>query len=270
MLFFAGNTRTQALRVGHQYLLKNKYPIINYAIEDIYQSDRVTQEYLQLIKEIPNNKFSLALKLSSFDFDIQKVSQVVSSAQQKDVKVYIDAEQDNYHKKYQLLSSLLMYNYNHERPTIFKTYQLYRRDSRKYLAKDLEICSRNKYFFGAKLVRGAYWNTEKETGNLFSEKKDTDNNYNQTILDIFTHPYSHQKILLATHNKFSSEIGQTLSKKRNIFEYAHLQGMRENYYQQISYHYPVHVYIPYGPYKEMIPYLGRRLYENLGIITTIF
>ena len=105
---------------------------------------------------------------------------------------------------------------------------------------------------------------------MFSEKKDTDNNYNQTILDIFTHPYSHQKILLATHNKFSPEIGQTLSKKRNIFEYAHLQGMRENYYQQISYHYPVHVYIPYGPYKEMIPYLGRRLYENLGIITTIF
>lgn len=270
MLFFAGNTQIQALRVGYQYLRRNKYPIINYAVEDTNQSHRVTQEYLQLVKEIPNNNFSLALKLSSFDFDIHKVSQIISSAQQKDVKVYLDAEQDIYHEKYQELSSLLMFNYNHKQPTIFKTYQLYRPDSRKYLVKDLEICSQNKYFFGAKLVRGAYWNTEQETGNLFLEKKDTDNNYNQAILDMFTHPYSQQKILLATHNKLSSEIGQTLSKKRDIFEFAHLQGMRENYYQQVSHHHSVHVYIPYGPYKEMIPYLGRRLYENLGIITTIF
>ena len=131
------------------------------------------------------------------------------------------------------------------------------------------MCSLNNIFFGAKLVRGAYWNTEYETGNLFLEKKDTDNNYNQAILDTFTHPYPRQRVMLATHNKLSSEIGQALSKKRNIFEFAHLQGMREKYYQQISIEHPVNVYIPYGPYKEMIPYLGRRLYENLGIITTI-
>lgn len=270
MLFFAGNSRIQALRVGHQYLLRNKYPIINYAIEGTNQSDRVTQEYLQVIDKIPNNNFSIALKLSSFNFDIQKVSRVISCAQHKNIKVYLDAEQDSYHQEYQDLTSLLMSNYNHKQTTILKTYQLYRLDSRKYLAKDLDMCSQNKYFFGAKLVRGAYWNTEYGTGNLFLEKKDTDNNYNQAILDIFTHPYPHQKILLATHNKLSSEIGQTLSKKRNIFEFAHLQGMREKYYQQVSIEHPVSVYIPYGPYKEMIPYLGRRLYENLGIITTIF
>lgn len=270
MLFFAGNTRTQAIRIAHKYLLKNKYPIINYAIEDTHQSLQVTQEYLQLIKEIPNDSFSLALKLSSFNFDIKSVSEIISSSQQKGLKVYIDAEQDIYHDKYQELSSQLMFNYNHNQLTILKTYQLYRRDSREYLFKDLDICSKNKYFFGAKLVRGAYWDSEHETGKLFSKKKDTDHNYNQSILDIYTYPYDRQKILLATHNKFSSELGQTLSKQRDIFEFAHLQGMRESYYQHFSHHYPVHVYIPYGPYKKMIPYLGRRLYENLGIIKTIF
>ena len=270
MIFVAGNTRQQALRVGHQYLLKNKYPIINYAIESTKQGDIVTQEYLQLIKEIPNNNFSLALKLSSFEFDIHKVSQIISSAQQKNIKVYLDAEQDVYHENYQQLGSQLMFNYNSEQTSVLKTYQLYRRDSSKYLSKDLEICSLNNTFFGAKLVRGAYWNTEQETGNLFLEKKDTDSNYNQAILDMFAHPYPRKKIFLATHNKFSSEIGQTLSKKKNIFEFGHLQGMRENYYQQVSREYLVSVYIPYGPYKEMIPYLGRRLYENFGILTTIF
>ena len=89
MIFIAGNTRQQALRVGHQYLLKNKYPIINYAVESTKQGHTVTQEYLQLIKEIPNNKFSIALKLSSFDFDIHKVSQIISSAQQKNIKVLV-------------------------------------------------------------------------------------------------------------------------------------------------------------------------------------
>ncbi len=270
MIFIAGNTRQQALRVGHQYLLKNKYPIINYAVESTKQGHTVTQEYLQLIKEIPNNKFSIALKLSSFDFDIHKVSQIISSAQQKNIKVYLDAEQDVYHEDYQNFSTQLMFNYNSEQTTVLKTYQLYRWDSPKYLFKDLEICSQNKYFFGAKLVRGAYWNTEQETGNLFLEKKDTDSNYNQAILDMFAHPYPRKKIFLATHNKLSSEIGQTLSKKKNIFEFGHLQGMRENYYQQVSREYPVSVYIPYGPYREMIPYLGRRLYENIGILSTIF
>ena len=163
-----------------------------------------------------------------------------------------------------------MFNYNSEQTTVLKTYQLYRRDSSKYLSKDLEICSLNNIFFGAKLVRGAYWETEKETGNLFVNKKDTDNNYNQSILDIVTYPYSQKKILLATHNKLSAEIGQTLSKKGNIFEFGHLQGMREKYYQQFSREHIVHVYIPYGPYKKMIPYLSRRIYENIEIIKTIF
>lgn len=270
MLFFAGNTSQQALRLGYRYLLRNKYPIINYAIEGLEQNERVSQEYFQLIKDIPNNNFSIALKLSSFDFDKDNVSQVITKAQKKDIKVYLDAEQDLYNDKYQHLSSLLMFTYNRQQTTIFKTYQLYRRDCHKYLAKDLEFCSLNNIFFGAKLVRGAYWNTEQKTGKLFINKRDTDNSYNQTIIDIFNHPYSQQKVLLATHNRLSSEIGQVLSKRKDIFEFGHLQGMRESYYQQVSQNHPVYVYIPYGPYKEMIPYLGRRLYENLEIIKTIY
>ncbi len=270
MLFVAGNTRQHALRVGHQYLLNNKFPIINYAVENNYQPNKVVSEYQHLISEIPDERFSLALKLSSFNFDIQKVSTIVSLAQKKNIRIFIDAEQDLYHQTYQDVSSKLMFTYNNSQSIIFKTYQLYRRDSLNYLSNDLDFCYRNNLFLGAKLVRGAYWNTEQTTGNLFLEKTETDNNYNQGILKVFTHPYLNQKVLLATHNKVSSGIGQALSQYKNIFEFAHLQGMRESYYQDFTNKHSVYVYIPYGPYKEMIPYLGRRLYENIQILSTLF
>ena len=270
MLFFAGSNRKRALEIGHQYFLKNKYPIINYAVENTHQSRSVIEEYQQLLHQIPHHHFSLALKLSSFDFDIQHVSTIISLAQQKNIKVFIDAEQGHYNSLYQDLTSQLMYNFNGEKPCIFKTYQLYRADSLQYLSRDLNYCSQNNLYLGAKLVRGAYWNSEKDTGDLFLNKKDTDDNYNRAILHTFQHPYSHQKIVLATHNKLSSEFGQLLSSNKDIYEFAHLQGMRERYYQELSEKYPVYVYLPYGPFSEMLPYLGRRLYENMSILKTIF
>ena len=79
--------------------------------------------------------------------------------------------------------------------------------------------------------------------------------------------------ILATHNIDSVRIGYMYNKhaRRKVFEFGHLMGMQEENYQGLVNHgQNINVYIPYGPYKEMIPYLGRRLSENLGIITTIF
>mgnify|MGYP001062682876 FL=1 len=45
--------------------------------------------------------------------------------------------------------------------------------------------------------------------------------------------------------------------------------MGENNYKNINKN-SIHVYIPYGPYKEMIPYLMRRLYENIDTIKYMF
>jgi|TARA_X000000950_G_scaffold8524_1_gene9379 hypothetical protein len=79
----------------------------------------------------------------------------------------------------------------------------------------------------------------------------------------------HKNVILATHNETSCEIGQLLNQNKNIFSFAHLQGMKENYYNYVSNENSVHVYVPYGPYNEMLPYLLRRLYENLEILYSI-
>ena len=78
------------------------------------------------------------------------------------------------------------------------------------------------------------------------------------------------KVILATHNKSSAELGMMLNKNQTIFDFAHLQGMREKYYDRHVKNQTVHVYIPYGPYNEMIPYLIRRLYENMDVLKHIF
>ena len=146
---------------------------------------------------------------------------------------------------------------------------MYRRDSLDTLKKDIDICKNNNILFSCKLVRGAYSNSEYKGGNLFTKKIDTDKSYNNGILAIYNSDYSNKcKVVLATHNKFSIDLGVLLNKSKYIFEFAHLQGMREKYYQsEILNHNKVHVYIPYGPYYKMIPYLTRRVYENMDMLT---
>ena len=41
---------------------------------------------------------------------------------------------------------------------------------------------------------------------------------------------------------------------------------KENYQELANVGEKVNVYIPYGPYTQMIPYLTRRMYENMDML----
>ena len=111
--------------------------------------------------------------MSSFDFNINDISYIIDLAKQYNIKIYIDAEQSIYNKEYQKLSSELMYKYNKNNYALFKTYQMYRKDALSYLHQDLNYCNEKNIHFGAKLVRGAYWHNEKNNGELYLKKNDT-------------------------------------------------------------------------------------------------
>ena len=122
-------------------------------------------------------------------------------------------------------------------------------------------------FFSSKLVRGAYYNSEYKEDHLFTKKEDTDNNYDLAIIKCDEYKTIHN--IIATHNKKSITLAKDLNKyNNNKFIIANLMGMNEHYMNKLNI--SKATYIPYGPYKEMLPYLSRRLYENIDSIKYMY
>ena len=116
-------------------------------------------------------------------------------------------------------------------------------------------------------MRGTYWNNEYKEGHLFTNKEETDQNYFEGILHCYNK--KNQYNILATHNLESIDCALKINKKQNIFKIAHLMGMNERIMRKYQNRINIATYVPYGPYREMIPYLGRRLYENIDSIKYI-
>jgi proline dehydrogenase len=265
--FIAGNSIKHVISVSHCVLNQFKQPIINYATEHCDNSKQVFEEHMRLISQL-NYKYKIAIKASSFDFDRDIINYLVNHCVRKNIRVIIDAEQDTHNVQYQEISNYLMRIHNQDIPYIVKTYQMYRKDSLDTLENDFIASRVDDYQLGIKLVRGAYYHQEKDQGHLFTEKHLTDESYNKGILFIGENNKNTYTIL-ATHNMESVRLGYMYNRyaKRNIFEFGHLMGMQEENYQALANHGQlINVYIPYGPYYKMIPYLTRRMYENIDML----
>lgn len=267
--FVAGNKISDGLMLAKKLAVKNRIPIINYISENKKEEKtHVFNEYKKLIDSISYNSM-IALKLSSIDFDSIYANNLAKLCKNKRINLIIDAEENSNHDKYTNLVNDLILNHDtinnkniYYSFRIFKTYQMYRKDSLLQLNDDISFFNKRNKSISCKLVRGAYLNQEYNEGHLFNKKLDTDSNYNLAIIkcnesnNIFN--------ILATHNKESIQLAKLLNKDKFII--ANLMGMNENYMDNLDFKTYKATYIPYGPYKDMIPYLIRRLYENLDII----
>lgn len=282
--YFSGSNPAEAIQIAK--LIKHQ-PIFNYFIEARPEitPQQMYERYNNLIKEVetyehkkqlvksPNNKNRVAIKLSSFRFHKDYIDITVKSFLNKGWQVVIDAENNANHTGYKTLTNNLISNYNVGEPRIIKTYQMYRRDAIKELCDDLDYykCSHienvsNKIHLGIKLVRGAYWKEDQHTGNLFTEKHETDYNYD-AAMSILDSTKINCNVIIATHNKksidylnyFANEKQHKLAK----FEYAYLLGLFDEKEVDKLVNNSIHknVYLPYGEYKYMLPYLIRRYYE---------
>ena len=265
--FIAGNSIQHVLPVAKRVLDNTKWPIINYAIEHTSLPEGVFHEHMQLIKHLDYH-YKIAIKVSSFGFDEDLIDALVEKCVGKNIRVIIDAEDNIHHDQYQDISNHVMQKHNKYIPYVVKTYQMYRKDGLETLERDLIDSRINNYHLGIKMVRGAYYHAEKKDGHLFTEKHLTDESYNKGILTIGQNNVNTYTIL-ATHNFDSVRLGYMYNRyaKRRVFEFAHLMGIQEENYQGlVDLGQKINVYIPYGPYRQMLPYLTRRLYENIDMI----
>ena len=256
--FVAGNNINKVILKSKFFLNRKTIPIINYISENnINNSNKNFIEYQKLIHNI-NDNYIIALKLSSLNFERRNINKICELCQTKNIKLIIDAENNKNIKKYREITNSLLMKHNKNNLNIIKTYQMYRKDSILELYDDLKFASLNNSFFSAKLVRGAYWYEDKNTSNLYIKKEDTDINYNLAILKCYESNYNNH--IIATHNHRSISLATKVGLKNNKFIIANLLGMNQKYMKNINH--KKAIYIPYGPYLEMLPYLSRRLYEN--------
>jgi proline dehydrogenase len=171
-----------------------------------------------------------------------------------------------------------MLQYNKEKAIIFNTYQLYRSDKLEHLKRDIQWAIANQVQLGAKIVRGAYVEKENEYARkhqlnspIHKTKQDTDQDFNKAI-EYCIHNINYVSLCCASHNEFSNQLLIQLLQKNNIsldhpnISASQLQGMSDNItYNMAQFGVKMSKYLPYGPVKEVIPYLIRRSQENTSV-----
>ena len=120
--YIAGNSIKHTIKCSNNILMNNKLPIINFAIEESKNKNKIYNEHQNLIKNL-NNKHKIAIKLSSFEFDKILLNNIIHNASQKNIQVIIDAEKGIDYDKYNDISNEIILNHNKEKCNIIKTYQ---------------------------------------------------------------------------------------------------------------------------------------------------
>jgi len=201
---------------------------------------------------------------------MDKLECIASIAFENGNHIIIDAEQVRINDEINYLTDTLISGYHNQQifPSIYRTFQMYRNDS----FQDLQDYVNKFPYGGIKLVRGAYLEENKDTGKLFTNKQETDDNYNNAIRyladynTLINPEIINHNILIASHNQESCQLAGHYNFKEDKFQFAQLLGMSDNLTQELNKKHMTYKYIPYGPLDEAIPYLTRRLQENAHMI----
>ena len=216
----------------------------------------------------------------SEDFEkfISRIDSICARAKELGVGVFIDAEESWMQIVMDEVVSDLMKKYNRDRVTVYNTYQLYRHDKLDQLKADYEIAQKNGYMLGAKLVRGAYMEKERERAEALGykspiqpNKSATDRDYDEAIMFCLDR-YEEIGICNATHNLKSVELMVDEILKRGLprdhrhLNFCQLQGMSDYITFNLSQAgFNTAKYVVYGPVKEVVEYLIRRAEENTAV-----
>ncbi len=209
---------------------------------------------------------------------VNRFDKICSLAKQKDVRLLIDAEESWMQDAADDLVEKMMQKYNKEKAIVFNTLQMYRWDRLDYLNELNEKAKLNNFHVGLKLVRGAYMEKENERAKaeayrspICVSKEATDINFNKGVAYVLENKNIFS-LFAGTHNEDSSYLVIDLMEQYNIPKesdtvwFGQLYGMSDHISYNLSEHgYNVAKYLPFGPVKDVMPYLIRRAEENTSV-----
>ena len=246
--FCAGSNLEECMETVNKLFSKNVYSYLSYSVEGAQNNDSFKKSCQDVIdsiefasdkKNIPFTVFKptaisktdnlMRGEIDKITFD--RFDRICKKASEKNVKILIDAEESWIQDSIDSIVLMMMKKYNKQKTIVFNTVQMYRHDRLEYL-KDLHNSSKqNDFEIGIKLVRGAY--IEKE-------------NIRAKIINMI------------------DQMG--IERSSDKIWFGQLFGMSDHItFNLANENYNVVKYLPYGPIKEVMPYLIRRAEENTSV-----
>ncbi|MGB3467701.1 MAG: proline dehydrogenase family protein [Cyclobacteriaceae bacterium] len=215
---------------------------------------------------------------SSFEALRSRVDQICERVDEIGSKILIDGEESWIQDTIDDITYDMMAKYNRNRVVVYNTYQMYRHDMLENLKVSHSNALENGYQLGAKLVRGAYMERERERAEemgypdpMQPDKQATDRDYDLAVKFCLDH-ISTISLVVGTHNEASAAYTAALMEEYELEKndkrvyFAQLYGMSDNIsFTLASLGFNVTKYVPYGPVDKVMPYLARRADENTSI-----
>jgi len=203
---------------------------------------------------------------------------ICEKAAEKNIGVLIDAEESWIQDPIDRLSVEMMEVFNREKCIVFNTIQLYRHDRLNFLKMYHSISRQRGFILGLKLVRGAYMERERARAvqmgypsPIQQDKSFTDGDFN-TAVEYCIDNINEIATVIATHNEYSNLHAAELLDAKGLphnhrhVHFSQLYGMSDNItFNLAKAGYSVSKYLPFGPIRDVIPYLMRRAQENSSI-----
>ncbi|MFI8379804.1 proline dehydrogenase family protein [Leeuwenhoekiella sp. NPDC079379] len=209
---------------------------------------------------------------------ITRFDTICKVAKECDIKLLVDAEESWMQGAADDLVLTMMRKYNTEKPIVFNTLQCYRWDRLAYL-KELHLDSIEKgYKLGMKIVRGAYMEKERARAEekgydspICKDKPETDAHFNAMLVYVLDN-LDDIWAFVGSHNEESNYLAiEIMEQKGIVYEdpriwFGQLYGMSDHISFNLAENgYNVAKYVPFGPVKDVMPYLIRRAEENTSV-----
>lgn len=227
------------------------------------------KRYMKAVDELPAGEKEEWHRVRS------RMLRVCEAAAASNVGVFIDAEDSWIQDPVDALTILMMDSFNKERCVVFNTTQHYRHDRLQFLKESYQAALERNFILGAKLVRGAYMEKERlraaEMGYpspIYPDKESSDRSFDEGVKFCIDH-LDRVALVVASHNEHSNMYAAQLLMEKGLplkhphVHWSQLYGMSDNItFNLAKAGCNVSKYLPFGPIKDVIPYLMRRAQEN--------